>query len=132
MEDQFVVPERRGTPDDPITYPGWWRGLMLSPPAQIGETRDQSMGNEVVIPPTPLDKEVQHRDDERQMVVSIDKTRPPAKHVTTPVQHDEDISCQMLKFLFKMTDRSERRSPTPGFLARPTTSILPGCGAGSL
>ena len=68
---------------------------MLSPPAQIRETRDQSMGNEVVVPPTPLDKEVQHRDDERQMVVSIDKTRPPAKHVTTPVQHDEDISVQL-------------------------------------
>ena len=30
LEDQFALPERRGAPDDPITYPVSWRGLMPS------------------------------------------------------------------------------------------------------
>ena len=60
LEDQFAVPERRGTPDDPVTYPGSWRGFTPSPPAQIGVTKDKSMGTEVVVPPTPLSKEVQN------------------------------------------------------------------------
>ena len=93
MDDQFVVPERRGTPDDPITYPGSWRGLTPSPPAQTGVTKDPSMGTAVIVPPTPLSKEVQIEDDRgdgQHVVVSIDETRPPADHVPTPVQHDED------------------------------------------
>ena len=51
------------------------------------------MGTAVIVPPTPLSKEVQIEDDRgdgQHVVVSIDETRPPADHVPTPVQHDED------------------------------------------
>ena len=60
-------------------------------------TKDKSMGTEVVVPPTPLSKEVQNgndRGDEQQVVVSIDETRPPDDHVPTHVQYDEDVSAQ--------------------------------------
>ena len=63
LEDQFSVPERRGTPDEPVTYPGLWRGLTPSPSAQIEATKDQSMGTEVVVPPTPLNKKVKNGND---------------------------------------------------------------------
>ena len=132
LDDQFAVPERRGAPGVPVTYSRSWGGLAPSLPAHTAVTKDPSMGTAMIVQPTPLSK-VQiedNRGDRQHVVVSIDETRPPADQLSSMMKTSLR-SGWMLKFLLMMIDRSERRSSTPGIPARPTTSTLPGCRAGS-
>ena len=57
---------------------------------------------------------------------------PPMSHYQSNMMKMSLRSGQMLEFPFMLTDHSERRLLTPGIPVRSMTSILPGCGAGSL
>ena len=68
LEDQFVIQERRRSPEGP------WRRLTPSLPKKIEVVKNQSMATDVIITPVPVDTALQIEDDKgdgQRMVANV-------------------------------------------------------------